>query len=1251
MNIFKKILPALALPLLSGFALAGSPVIQGELGTAPPAGKQKTARLPLEKRRGTASLAKESGNRNSAKHLPGKRGVVTRANASTPDALAYMDLYFPEGSLTGTWSLMMPYGLRDGSDGEGDITCTLQIDGETYKTITTQYGAYEEVEVTVTNGLHDFNAYASNDAGDGPGYSYELFVGKDIPGPPEEIYMDFFEDTKTVSLSWWDVYQGINGGTFEWGDVSYTVTRVSPDRKVIVQNTMDTYAEDVLEEIPELRTSYVYEVTATVADYTSEPRRSPELILGTVCVPPIEFGLADSMALDEFTVENTNQDEREWEFYDGRIRCGYNSDMAMDDWLISPPINVEKGKAYPVRVLAWCENSQYPERLELKWGLSPTSTAMTGVIAEPTEIAVDDAKLAVSGMLVPAESGQVYVGIHGISDADQYILYVSDLSIGTGVSTAVPAAGTLSGTPDPDGSFKVKLTATAPTMNVDDEAVDALERFELTCDGTLIQTWDNVNPGQEFQFEYTPSTGGDHLYAAAAYNSAGKGVEAEFTLFSGINLPGLVQNIDMVENPDKPGEVTITWDAVTEDCNGYPINPAKVVYNIYKFGGGDWILKGSVATTSYTLQAVPEEGPQKFMDYAVFAQTTAGEGEGDWTPYLPLGPAYVDFEESFPDGNVLHEFAMTVAGADWVPMVDGGGVEAADGDNGFLAARGQWTGHDGLIWTGKIFVVDKGIPALDFFLRPLGADDENEMDVYINELGGDRVQIGHYPMSSLTPDVWNAISIPVPQYAGKTVQVTFGARVRNKIYVLLDGISLTSKLANDARIHIPAADAFVRAGEDYEISVRVSNEGRNELQGVKVQLTCDGQPAGETELETLPSKTFATATFPRTMHPLAELPHTYKCTVIHTDDEYEGNNATAEFTVTPIHTLLPVPDGLNTEVLDDGQLVLKWNQPDLSGLAPEKISEGFETGTPFTHQFADWTFIDGDQAVVGGFHDHDIPGFTQGQKASFFIFDGSDPAFEGNTTFKANSGNNFLAALYRADDLVTDDWAISPRLSGAAQKISFYAKSYEAYYPEKFEVLYSETGKTVADFTKIGSVDKVDGLWTRYDWYLPEGARYFAVHSCAKASFMLMLDDFTFEREGTDSHELLGYNVYRDGELLTEQPVENEAYADTEREIGSTAVYRVNAQYFRGLSKPSEPLESFYAGSGLGSIDALAVSVTAGHGTVTVDTGNLPLDVALILPDGTIAASTKLSGAATFQVPAGPLFVRAGKTLRKIIVR
>ena len=169
---------------------------------------------------------------------------------------------------------------------------------------------------------------------------------------------------------------------------------------------------------------------------------------------------------------------------------------------------------------------------------------------------------------------------------------------------------------------------------------------------------------------------------------------------------------------------------------------------------------------------------------------------------------------------------------------------------------------------------------------------------------------------------------------------------------------------------------------------------------------------------------------------------------------------------------------------------------------------------------------------VGGFQGLDLPGISG--KISFFVFDGSDFS----ATFGANSGSKFLAALYRQDMGTTDDWAISPELSGDAQTITFFARSYDAQYPEKIEMLYSTGSLNPDDFIPVKTVAKVPGdytedgsavKFTEMSFDVPAGAKYFAIRSCATDSFMLELDDFSYVPAGTSELTLTGYEVYQIG--------------------------------------------------------------------------------------------------------------------------
>ncbi len=172
------------------------------------------------------------------------------------------------------------------------------------------------------------------------------------------------------------------------------------------------------------------------------------------------------------------------------------------------------------------------------------------------------------------------------------------------------------------------------------------------------------------------------------------------------------------------------------------------------------------------------------------------------------------------------------------------------------------------------------------------------------------------------------------------------------------------------------------------------------------------------------------------------------------------------------------------------------------------INTGFEEGESFSNEFAGWTFIDVDKSPAGQFISFDLPNITPGiTPTSFFVFDTSYDNF--SSTFDARSGDKFLASIYRYDKDAIDDWAISPLLSSIPQTISFWARSYYAESPESIEMYYSLGDKKISNFTQVGErISNVPSEWTKYEFDVPVGVKYFAIRSCGSNSFMLMLDDF-----------------------------------------------------------------------------------------------------------------------------------------------
>ena len=75
--------------------------------------------------------------------------------------------------------------------------------------------------------------------------------------------------------------------------------------------------------------------------------------------------------------------------------------------------------------------SGYPERFEVMVGAEPTIEAMTTTIIPAVVVEGYDVAHHTGRFFVPASksNGKYYIGIHAISDADQFVLTIDNLSV------------------------------------------------------------------------------------------------------------------------------------------------------------------------------------------------------------------------------------------------------------------------------------------------------------------------------------------------------------------------------------------------------------------------------------------------------------------------------------------------------------------------------------------------------------------------------------------------------------------------------------------------------------------------------------------------------------------------------------------------------------------------------------------------------------------------------------------------------
>lgn len=1123
------------------------------------------------------------------------------AEDKAPAAASNLAASFPEGSMSGKFTFDAPATTFDGVAASGAVNYKVLVNGVSVVEAASATYGQTGIEVPYTAdvaGNYTAVVVFYNQIGESPKAKVSAFIGKGVPSGTT-VSADYNAETSAVTVTWTPVVESADGGYLNPAEVVYDVYRVAGEEESLVaENTTSTTFTETL-PVPEELTAYAYKVVAKYNGTSSVAAVSNTITLGSVTPPYLNEFTSD---LGGFTTLDANADGKAWVWYNdtsagGIARCTYNSSLAMDDWLFSVPLKLEGGKLYRISFDAW-GSSSFPEKIELKYGKSATPEGMTAELLPATEVKALSDETHFEVELVPAENGVYYLGFHGVSDPDQFYLKLDNVSVSAPMSAEAPAAvENLTATADPSGALKADIAFTAPTKAMNGNALTALTKIEVLRDGELVKTFEAPALGAALSYtDAAVPASGTYTYTVVAYSADGAGKEAKISCFIGYDIPEAPESAQMIETAN-PGEITVSWTAVTSDIQGKPVPAEKLSYMVMQYGSAGWEMVDITTALTYTYQAVPA-GEQDFVQCAVVAILDGQQSDGAFAGMIPAGTPYTDLAESFANSELLYIWGIdTEGGAE--PGIYGDesiqGVASMDADNGYLGFRAGYLEDSANFFSGKIDLSNLTAPGLTMYTYNIvgddGSEDINEIVVSVKEGNGDFTPVLTTTPAEIAdgqPDGWYKMTINLAAYAGKTIQFQITATAKKFAYTFFDNIKIGNLLANDLKAGKVVAPETVAAGSDYQITFPVTNEGSAESGAYTVEVSADGQVVKTFEGTPLASGAKADFVLDQTMDALATEAVNYTATIFYAADEDASNNAFDNFAVLPKVSNLPkVLDLKGATVGNDVQLT--WSEPDLTSAPSEPVTIDFEDGESFAQEYADWTFVDEDGSPVGGFQGSEIPGITPGTTtASFFVFDNA--TFGGNQTFEAHSGDNYLAALFLYDDSQSSDWAISPALNDGGQTVTFWAKSYSATYPEKIQICYSNGSTDIADFTVAQTVNAVPANWTEYSVELPAGASRFAIHSCAAGSFMLMIDDVTFiPAEGEAANlSIIGYNIYRDGELLNAEPVAECEFIDA-AQAAEDHSYAVVTVYDKGASAP----EFIAFTSGIDSVDADANAAKA----------------------------------------------------------
>ncbi|WP_232220090.1 choice-of-anchor J domain-containing protein [Prevotella falsenii] len=398
----------------------------------------------------------------------------------------------------------------------------------------------------------------------------------------------------------------------------------------------------------------------------------------------------------------------------------------------------------------------------------------------------------------------------------------------------------------------------------------------------------------------------------------------------------------------------------------------------------------------------------------------------------------------------------------------------------------------------------------------------------------------------------------------------------NRAPIFVDNIRVMEVQRHNLAVTVSGTGKVIK-GRNAKLNVRVENIGEKEAEEFTVRIKSgDKEIVSSDQTEALASFNNRTLTFDvPTSAIIKEAKEMKVVAEVEYDKDLDNADNNAEFIIRLEDSEKPKVRDLRG-IREKSKVSLIWRAPNTE---PQTVTEDFERYDAWSTEFGDWTLVDGNKGYAGGFF-NDLWYPNQFTQFAYIIFNpyvlGEDvPRL--NPWLLAFSGKQYAAVPYELDAtgqayVNSDNWIISPKLSGQAQTISFYAHNMvvnNAAYIEDYDVLCSTTGNKVADFTNIVVKNRqaISGEWEKITIDIPAGTTYFAIHQkTPQTGLMFGIDDVTFTKETpVPTH----YGIYREGERIDKVPDIQFYYVDNA--AGNSTRYAVTAIYADGTE--SAPVE------------------------------------------------------------------------------
>jgi hypothetical protein len=403
-----------------------------------------------------------------------------------------------------------------------------------------------------------------------------------------------------------------------------------------------------------------------------------------------------------WSVANSNSDA--WSWYNGAVLGNstpnsmfirYNSSVAMNDWFFSPKVSLTIGHTYKVTCYYMNDGgTTYPEKLEVKYGLTNTAAGMTSA-ALISNTAITGSYQLGSGSFVCPATNNYYFGWHGFSAMDEDLLLVDDITISEVVTDDVGPIALFNPTKLPI-SQQLPWFGKVQNFGINTETFDV--DTKLRENSVAVPALTQTNTITSLATNATASRSG-------FMNLSTLGSGSSFDLALQTKLTGdLVPSNDILTQYTRPctRDTVYAWDDGTDDGaigydtgNGwlgqmYYITQQDTITSItVKWGD----IPGAIAGNSFEVFSVAGGLPTaKFADIVTGISLTLADS-GQWRTYkasspviLPVGTYWIGAHQS-----------VALAGT-FLLSDDGTGINATNYLSGFAfysstGAAGSWTDY------------------------------------------------------------------------------------------------------------------------------------------------------------------------------------------------------------------------------------------------------------------------------------------------------------------------------------------------------------------------------------------------------------------------------------------------------------------------------------------------------------------------------------------------------------------------------